>query len=893
MRKNTIKIFGVHVRILLIALVSLAVSSQAFASETFGISYKNGRVVRDYPEHSRPVIGLALSGGGARGIAHIGVIEVLEQNGIHIDRVAGSSMGSIIGGLYAAGYSTEALENILLSFEWSDYFSNAPRRRSIYVTEKETLQWPLFDLRFQGLRARIPSSLSSGHKIISILSWLTLRPTFESGGDFDLLPVPFRAVATDLKTGDKIVLGSGNLGRAIQASSTVPLLFTPVEWEGRLLVDGGLKDNLPVGVVQEMGSDFVIAVEIQESMHPPEDLDNALNTADQATSILMRSVTGISKELADFVISPDMNNFSSASFSNIQGLIEQGRISAKQALPSLKKVLKEKNIECGSVFVKTISVSPNKYHAHALEIIQKYVEPENDIDLTDIASAVEELWAAGHYIDILITIDEASGLMHVELTGIPEAVTLIVQGRYEESEKNETYEAISLPAGLNSFESLSASVDSLLHVIQSGGRSFAAIEDFRYNETHDSLDVIIDVPRLKSISLDTNLKTRDSVILREFDFDVGDVLDLNKLMGSIESLYGTNLYEWVYPDISLDRGGAGIHIHFREKDWSVMRLGLRFDETNSGAGQISVSRENIMGFGSEFTAVGHSGKRKKFIMLESQIDRIYKSLYTFNIKTYRLFRKRQLYTDHADALEYEDDRYGSVVSLGQQMGKFGNVMFRFKSETLWTHFAPSSNMKNQNKEIRSIIMNSVIDTFDSYPFPKNGNINILYIESSQEFFGGTEQFVKLFWSGSYAKTYARKHTVLGGFSLGTADPSTPDIDSFTLGGTSTRLNCYDYDSAMSHFYADFQGLYHEERFGNYMAVGKLKYRLFIPRYFHLGLIYNIGNVWNNQDPIRFDSLLQSYGIQGTFASRLGPFSIGWGITSQGDDRLYTSAGWEF
>ncbi|MFC1551356.1 patatin-like phospholipase family protein [Candidatus Latescibacterota bacterium] len=880
-------------KIILISLVCIVVSFQAFAAETFSISYKNGRVVRNYPENSRPVIGLALSGGGARGIAHVGVIEVLEQNGIKIDRVAGSSMGSIIGGLYAAGYGTHALENIFQTFDWSDYFSNTPRRRSIYVTEKETHQWPLFDLRFHGLRARIPSSLSSGHKIISILSWLTLLPTFESGGDFDLLPVPFRAVATDLNTGDKIVLGSGNLGRAIQASSTVPLLFTPVEWEGRLLVDGGLKDNLPVGVAQEMGSDFVIAVEIQESMHPPEDLDNALNTADQATSILMRSITGISKELADFVISPDMEKFSSGNFNNIQGLVEQGRIAAKQALPSLKMKLEEKKREYGSVFVKTITVSPQKYRMQALEILQKYIDPNTDNNLAHISEAIEELWAAGHYMVIRAEIDETSGSLHVELTGIPETVTLVVQGKSGEGGNIETYETISLPDGFNSFGSLNASVDSLLHIIQSEGYSFAAIKDFRYNDSFDSLAVIIDVPRLTGISLDENLKTRDSVISREFDFKNGDILDLNKLMGSIESLYGTNLYEWLYADITPERGGAAIHVHFKEKDWSVMRLGLRFDETNSAAGQIAVSRENILGFGNEFTAVGHSGKRKKFIMLESQIDRIYKSLYTFNIKTYRLFRKRELYMDHADAIEYEDDRYGTVISLGQQMGKLGNVMFRFKSETLWTHFAPSTNMKNQNKEIRSIIMNSVIDTFDSYPFPKNGNISIIYIESSQEFFGGTEQFVKLFWSGSYAKTYAKKHTLLGGFSLGTADPSTPDIESFTLGGTATRLNCYDYDSAMSHFYADFQGLYHEEKFGNYMAVGKLKYRLFIPRYFHLGLIYNIGNVWNNQDTIRFDSLLQSYGIQGTFASRLGPFSIGWGITSQGDDRLYTSAGWEF
>ena len=147
-------------------------SLQSSAAATFNIFYKDGKVVRKYPEKSQPVIGLALSGGGARGIAHIGVIQVLEENGIRIERVAGTSMGSIVGGLYAAGYGTQTLTHMFEMFDWSDYFSNEPKRTSIYVAEKEAIQWPLFDLRFDGFKAKIPSSLSSGQKIISLLSWL-------------------------------------------------------------------------------------------------------------------------------------------------------------------------------------------------------------------------------------------------------------------------------------------------------------------------------------------------------------------------------------------------------------------------------------------------------------------------------------------------------------------------------------------------------------------------------------------------------------------------------------------------------------------------------------------------------------------------------------------------
>jgi len=881
------------VKILLPFIFTTIFTVQSFAAETFSISYDGERVVRKYPENSQPVIGLALSGGGARGIAHIGVIEVLEENGIQIERIAGSSMGSIVGGLYAAGYSTKTLANILETFDWSDYFSNVPRRRSIYVTEKETTQWPLFDLRFDNFRAKIPSSLSSGQKIISTLSWLAIGPTYECGGDFDRLPIPFRSVTTDLNTGDTVILDRGNLARAIQASSTVPLLFTPVEWEGKRLVDGGLKNNLPVTIVQNMGSDFVIAVVIEESMHPPEDLDNALNTADQATSILMKSVTGFSKNLADFVITPDMENFSSRKFDDIQGIIEQGRIAAEMAIPALIKKLEEKKMSCRKTYIQNISVSPQKDENQVTEIFSKFIRIDSENNFAQISSALEELWRTGDYFKIQAQIDDKKGNLQVELIEAPDNITLILQGENQNKTIHNKYEISSNSNSSKNFNRIIGDIDSLLRRVRSEGFSLASINDIELDNSLNSLTIYANIPHITEISLDDNLKSRHSVITREFDFKVGDTVDLNKIMNSIENLYGTNLFEWVYADVMPYKGGAGIRIHLKEKNWSVMRFGLRFDETNSSEGRVALSRENILGFGNEFTAIVHSGKRKKLLMLESQSDRIYKSLYTFNIKTYRLFRKRQFYQDHSNFIEYEDDRYGTIISLGQQMEKLGNAMLQFKTEILWTHFSPSSKMKNQKKELRSIIMRSVIDSYDSYPFPKNGKINIIFIESAQEFFGGTEQFVKIFWSGSFVKTFAEKHTLFGGFSLGTADPSTPDIESFTLGGNPSRLDCYDYDSAGSHFYTDFQGLYSEEKYGNYMAVGKIKYRLFIPRYFYLSFIYNIGNVWDNQDTMRFDTLLQSYGIQGTFASFMGPLSIGWGITSDGDDRLYMSAGWEF
>ena len=875
------------------ALVFLLLTVQISGAETFNIWFENGRVKRHYPAGLYPVIGLALSGGGARGIAHIGVIEVLEENGINIERIAGTSMGSIVGGLYAAGYRTRTLATMLETVDWSNTFSDTPKRRSIYVPEKETSNWPLFDLRFDGYHAQIPSSLSSGQEILNQLSWLLLRPSFECGEDFDKLPIPFRSMTTDLTTGDMVVLRRGNLARAIQASATIPLIFTPVEWEGKLLVDGGLKNNLPVNVIRDMGGDFIIAVTIEESMHLPEHLENPLNVADQVTSILMRNLTNLYKGEADFVINPELEAFSSRDFTEIPAMIERGRIATRAVLPELMHALAEKRSTYEKISLQTITVSPAPESLLVTDILLRYLHPGADGTTADIVTGLEELWNTGRYLKIGAELKREDGCLHLQVQRVPSAITLVERNAgYGNQSGNASDTTFSLSPHVH-FTAAIDQVDSVLHSIRSRGPAFAGINDMQYDEGADSLTLYVSTPRITKISFDSNLKTRRSVIMREFNVGVGEVFDLRKLMNTIDNLYGTNQFELVYADVMPFKGGVGLDLHITERDWSVMRMGLRFDETNQTEGRVSFSRENILGFGNQFSVFGHAGKRKKLILLQNKIDRIYKTFYTFDFKTYRHYRRRPLYEEHKNIIDFDDDRYGTIIALGQQMDKLGNAVFQFKTETIWTHFAPAARMKNEQKELRSLVLRFLIDSYDQYPFPKNGKLNIIYIESAHDFFGGTEKFVKFYWSGAYLKTIRKRHTLSGSFALGSADTSTPTVESFMLGGNSSRLNCYNYDTAMSHFYADFQGLHSEERNGNYLAVGKFSYRLFVPRFFYLDLIFNIGNVWNNSEAITFESLLMGYGVRGSFDTYLGPLSIGWGITSEGDDRLHMLAGWEF
>ncbi len=497
----------------------ITVTTDTISAETFSITYERGRVVKRFPEKTRPVIGLALSGGGARGIAHLGVIEVLENKGIRIERIAGTSIGSVVGGLYAAGYSSEYLINKFNNIDWSEALSSSPRRRSTHIGLKEVYDWPLFELRFTGFRAKIPSSLSSGQHFTSILSWLCLSPTFQCQKDFDKLPIPFRSVATDLSTGKRAVLSEGNLARAIQASSTVPLLFTPVSWEDMLLVDGGIVNHLPVNVAREMGCDFVIASAVEESMHPPRELDNLLNIADQVSSIPTRRVTQLSKSLADFAISPDTEHFSSTNFSDIPEIIEQGRKAALQAVPSLIDSLDKMTSSYRRTFIETLTVTPEEDSAFACKTLSSFITLGDSTHFASIAGGLETLWSSGRYCSIRAELNEENKTLELKLVPVPESVVLLINQNSRNGIINKT---ITISPEQNKhlpMQKIISKAGTQIRKIQSEGFSFAHIKNIDLNQSADTLKIHVTVPHLTRIVVDKDLTLRKSVILREFELE--------------------------------------------------------------------------------------------------------------------------------------------------------------------------------------------------------------------------------------------------------------------------------------------------------------------------------------------------------------------------------------
>ncbi len=287
----------------------------------------------------RRAVGLVLSGGGARGYAHLGVLKVLEANRIPVDCIAATSMGAVVGGLYASGMSAQDMDNRLAKINLADVAFDVTSRADLPQSQREDERLYMNSLSFgYGSRGfRLPAGLVQGTQLQALLQdWTSTVPGNIS---FNALPVPFRAIATDLQTGQKVVLDHGSLSQAIRASMALPGLFAPADVDGRTLVDGGIVSNLPIETAHDMGADVVIAVDIGSPLRPLDALASPTDVMQQMIGILIHQNVARQREQLkadDVLIEPALGSLSFTDFANARQAIAAGEAAATAALPKLR-----------------------------------------------------------------------------------------------------------------------------------------------------------------------------------------------------------------------------------------------------------------------------------------------------------------------------------------------------------------------------------------------------------------------------------------------------------------------------------------------------------------------------------------------------------------------------
>ena len=362
----------------------------------------------------RPRTGLVLGGGGARGAAHIGVIRRLEELNIPVDFVAGTSMGSLVGALYATGMNADELEQTVTTLDWDELFNDNTRREDIPWRRKRDDDLSLFGPKVGVGKdsSLLPRGAISGQQISFLFESLVSGRVQTS--DFDDLPVPYRAIAADIATGETVVLDGGNLALAMRSSMSVPGVFDPVEHDGHLLVDGGIANNLPVDVVRAMGADRLIVINVGSPLTPRNKLNNLVSVFGQMSSLLIAK--NVEAQLAtlgagDVLISPDLENVSSADFDKSVEAIEAGyraadAVSARLADMSVsvaEHVAHRAAIEGCTVLpapIQFVRLQNGSRFSDSMILDRLHVEQGKPLDTAALEKDIKQIYALG-FLDLV------------------------------------------------------------------------------------------------------------------------------------------------------------------------------------------------------------------------------------------------------------------------------------------------------------------------------------------------------------------------------------------------------------------------------------------------------------------------------------------------------------
>ena len=315
-------------------------------------------------QEKQPKVGLVLSGGGAKGFAHIGVLKEIDKAGLQIDYVGGTSMGAIIGGLYAVGYSGEQIEQIVLETDFMSLLQDKLPRNSQTFFEKEFGEKTVITLPVKDGSLGLPKAVSKGQNVLNFL--LELLASAEGVTDFNKLPIPFFCIATDIENGGAVLLEKGSLPLALRASGSFPTLLNPVVLDDKLLVDGGVANNFPVTIMKSKGMDIVIGVDVEGQLYQKDKLNSVLDIMNQIVSYQMYSKSGAEKKKLDVYINPEIKGYNVVSFDEKEKILQKGIDEAKKFTIVFEKLALKQTIRKER---KILNFDNNKYLISDIDII--------------------------------------------------------------------------------------------------------------------------------------------------------------------------------------------------------------------------------------------------------------------------------------------------------------------------------------------------------------------------------------------------------------------------------------------------------------------------------------------------------------------------------------------
>ncbi|MDQ7816497.1 MAG: BamA/TamA family outer membrane protein [Melioribacteraceae bacterium] len=823
-----------------------------------------------------PKVGLALSGGGARALSLLGILRVFEEEQIPIDIIVGTSMGSIVGGLYSAGYSINELDSLVRKTNWNDLFAvEQTNRNELFVDQKLTEDRAIISFRIDGLKPILPRSLSSGQRGANFLNLLSLNAPIQTD-DYNNLRYKFRAIATDLVYGKKVVLDQGPLGISMQASSSVTLLLPPVKRDSLSLVDGGLVANIPVKETRKLGADIIIAGNAVSPLYEESELNYPWVIADQLVSIPMQILNEQQLEEADFIIQPRLNGIKNSDFNQVDSILTEGYRRASEQAASIKEKIKEQ-------FIEYLDVKEEIYQNIFVKEFPKDLENSflANIKSSDIISNHEILFQlyqiqkSGDYKNVFVEIEKNnsatffslhakknSEVTNYEITGVS------IFDR--ENLARRLSHLINKP--FNSLKTLNAALD-ILREYKESGYILARIESILFEESTGTLHIMLDEGLVSKLIVDGNTKTQEKIITREFAIKVGDYLRFVDAQKGLTNLRSTNLFEQIELTAEKSEEGNKLKITVIERPSSIMRFGMRIDNENYTQLSFDIRDENFLGTGTEVGTILSGGIRNRSYILEHRANRVFDTYFTYRIRAFYDFNDVNVYDDDPQTVhnkfsrsktgEYRQIFYGGSFSLGSQVGRFGHISAEAKYQRdeikgKYDYTGPSYNL-----DIASLRLSLIIDSQDQYPYPTDGFLVKTYYETAQTALGGDISYSKfLFDYKSILGLNAPNAFIFHG-TVGISDETLPLSQHFSFGGQNMFFGYRDNE---------YRGRQVFSASLEYMQ--KLPIKLFFDTY--LKFRYDLGSAWTEKEQIRYKDLRHGIGATLSFNTPVGPadFSVG-------------------
>lgn len=360
-------------------------------------------------------VGLVLSGGGAKGFAHIGVLKVLEEAGVRVDYIAGTSMGAIVGSMYASGYNAKEIDSLMRTFDFEVLLQDEIPRKSKPFYEKERGEKYALTFPLQKGKIGIPKAFSKGQNILNLTT--DLLQHVDTIKDFNKLPIPFLCIATNLETGEQELLNSGFLPKAVQASSAFPTLLEPVEIHDKVLVDGGIVNNFPVFEVKKMGADIIIGIDLKSDFDKEDELNSALEILNQIINFQMYKDHDKRVEMTDVYMHPNMNSYKVTSFDKLEEIVKIGEEIARSNFDRFKEIARQQNYKRKPIYrkdkpqkivVKTIEIDGNKDYTRTYVKGKMQLYKKDTLNYQEFVEGINNLSATGNFSNIQYNIEEES-----------------------------------------------------------------------------------------------------------------------------------------------------------------------------------------------------------------------------------------------------------------------------------------------------------------------------------------------------------------------------------------------------------------------------------------------------------------------------------------------------